>query len=411
MRVVLGVTGGIASYKSCELVRRLKEAGHDVWVVPTKSALNFVGEPTWAALSGNPVYTDLWAEAHQVPHIQLAETADLVLVAPATANTMARLTYGLADDVLTSVILATASPVVLAPAMHTQMWLNPATQSNVATLRNRGLVVLDPAEGALTGKDVGIGRMPEPAEILASVEIFAATTVRKLDLAGQNILITAGGTREPIDPVRFVGNHSTGLQGFALARVAALAGAKVTVVAANVSLTPPAGVHVVPVATAAQMAEEVNSRLMDANMVVCAAAVADFAPDDPAKTKLKRLGRPGLVLELAPTVDVLAGVLNKRRDDQVVVGFAAETAAEPERLLSLGIEKLQAKGCDWLVVNDVSAGQTFGAAENQGYLLGADGQTIELALASKDAIAVEILTNITEPNVSQPKNNHARGGN
>lgn len=411
MRVVLGVTGGIASYKSCELVRRLKEAGHDVWVVPTKSALNFVGEPTWAALSGNTVYTDLWAEAHQVPHIQLAETADLVLVAPATANTMARLTYGLADDVLTSVILATASPVVLAPAMHTQMWLNPATQSNVATLRNRGLVVLDPAEGALTGKDVGIGRMPEPAEILASVEIFAATTVRKLDLAGQNILITAGGTREPIDPVRFVGNHSTGLQGFALARVAALAGAKVTVVAANVSLTPPAGVHVVPVATAAQMAEEVNSRLMDANMVVCAAAVADFAPDDPAKTKLKRLGRPGLVLELAPTVDVLAGVLSKRRDDQVVVGFAAETAAEPERLLSLGIEKLQAKGCDWLVVNDVSAGQTFGAAENQGYLLGADGKTIELALASKDAIAVEILTNITEPNLSQPKNNHARGGN
>ena len=411
MRVVLGVTGGIASYKSCELVRRLKEGGHDVWVVPTKSALNFVGEPTWAALSGNPVHTDLWAEAHHVPHIELADTADLVLVAPATANTMARLTYGLADDMLTSLILATSAPVVLAPAMHTQMWLNPATQSNVATLRNRGLVVLDPAEGALTGKDVGIGRMPEPAEILASVEIFAATTGRKLDLAGQNILITAGGTREPIDPVRFVGNHSTGLQGFALARVAALAGAKVTVVAANVSLTPPAGVHVVSVATAAQMAEEVNSRLIDANTVICAAAVADFAPDDPAKTKLKRLGRQGLVLELAPTVDVLAGVLKKRRDDQVVVGFAAETAAEPERLLSLGIEKLQAKGCDWLVVNDVSAGQTFGAAENQGYLLGGDGQAIELALASKDAIAVEILSNITKSVLSQPINNDARGGN
>jgi len=390
MRVVLGVTGGVASYKACEIVRRLKEREMDVWVVPTKSALNFVGEATWAALSGNPVHTDLWSETHRVPHIELANSADLVLIAPATANTMARLTYGMADDMLSSVVLATKAPVVLAPAMHTEMWLNPATQANVATLRSRGVVVLNPAEGALTSGDSGLGRMPEPAEIVASVEMISSLGDKTLGLVGKSVLITTGGTREAIDPVRFVGNSSSGLQGVALARIAALAGAKVTLVGANLSVAPPAGCAFVPVVNAQEMAEEVWGRMSDADLIVCAAAVADFTPANPEATKIKRANREGLAIELKPAVDVLAGVIERRRPDQSVIGFAAEMAESQDQLVSIGARKLAAKGCDLLVLNAVNTHGPFGRADNEAYLLSPKVEPVFVPRTSKDRLAVEI---------------------
>jgi phosphopantothenoylcysteine decarboxylase/phosphopantothenate--cysteine ligase len=390
MRVVLGVTGGVASYKACEIVRRLKEREMDVWVVPTKSALNFVGEATWAALSGNLVHTDLWSETHRVPHIELANSADLVLIAPATANTMARLTYGMADDMLSSVALATKAPVVLAPAMHTEMWLNPATQANVATLRSRGVVVLNPAEGALTSGDSGLGRLPEPAEIVASVEMSSALGGKKLGLVGKSVLITAGGTREAIDPVRFVGNSSSGLQGVALARIAALAGAKVTLVGANIAAAPPAGCAFVPVVSAQEMAEEVWGRMSDADLIVCAAAVADFTPANPEATKIKRANQARLAIELKPAVDVLAGVIERRRPDQSVIGFAAETAASQDQLVVLGAEKLAAKGCDLLVLNAVDTHGPFGRADNEAHLLSPKVEPVFVPRTSKDRLAVEI---------------------
>jgi phosphopantothenoylcysteine decarboxylase/phosphopantothenate--cysteine ligase len=390
MRVVLGVTGGVASYKACEIVRRLKERGMDVWVVPTKPALNFVGEATWAALSGNPVHTDLWAETHRVPHIELANSADLVLIAPATANTMARLTYGMADDMLSSVVLATKAPVVLAPAMHTEMWLNPATQANVATLRSRGVTVIDPAEGALTSGDSGLGRLPEPSEIVASVEMISSLGGKKLGLTGKSVLITAGGTREAIDPVRFVGNSSSGLQGVALARIAALAGAKVTLVGANIAAAPPAGCAFVPVVSAQEMAEEVWGRMTDADLIVCAAAVADFTPTVTATTKIKRANQESLAIELKPAIDVLAGVIERRRPDQSVIGFAAETASSQDQLVALGAEKLAAKGCDLLVLNAVDAQAPFGRADNEVFLLSPRVGPVFVPLASKNRVAVEI---------------------
>jgi phosphopantothenoylcysteine decarboxylase/phosphopantothenate--cysteine ligase len=320
----------------------------------------------------------------------LANSADLVLIAPATANTMARLTYGMADDKLSSVVLATKAPVVLAPAMHTEMWLNPATQANVATLRSRGVTVLDPAEGALTSGDSGLGRLPEPAEIVASVEMIGSLGGKKLGLTGKSVLITAGGTREAIDPVRFVGNSSSGLQGVALARIAALAGAKVTLVGANISVAPPAGCAFVPVVNAQEMAEEVWGRMTDADLIVCAAAVADFTPAVTATTKIKRANQESLAIELKPAVDVLAGVIERRRPDQSVIGFAAETAESQDQLVSLGAKKLAAKGCDLLVLNAVDAHGPFGRADNEAYLLSPKVEPVFVPRTSKDRLAVEI---------------------
>ena len=256
-RVVLGVAGGIAAYKACELLRRFTESGHDVTVVPTAAALEFVGAPTWAALSGKPVSTEVWTDVHEVPHVRIGQAADLVVVAPATADLMARAAHGLADDLLTNTLLTARCPVVLAPAMHTEMWEHPATAANVATLRSRGVVVVEPAEGRLTGRDTGKGRLPEPAEIFElAVEVLARGAARP-DLAGRRVVVSAGGTREYLDPVRFLGNRSSGLQGYALARAAAARGAEVTLVSANVSLPDPAGVKVVRVETTAQLREEV----------------------------------------------------------------------------------------------------------------------------------------------------------
>src|SRR3954462_15889525 len=292
-RVVLGVSGGIAAYKGGELPRRFTESGHDVPVVPTRAALEFVGAATWSALSGKPVSSDVWTDVHQVPHVRIGQTADLVVVAPATADLLAKAAYGLADDLLTNTLLTARCPVVFAPAMHTEMWEHPATQANVATLRSRGVLVIEPAEGRLTGVAPGKGRLPEPAEIFAlATDVLARARQpgegTTLDLAGLHVVVSAGGTREYLDPVRFIGNRSSGLQGYALARTAASRGAQVTLVAANTALPDPAGVKVVRVETTAQLRDAVLEASAAADAVVMAAAPADFRPVDASATKIKK---------------------------------------------------------------------------------------------------------------------------
>jgi phosphopantothenoylcysteine decarboxylase / phosphopantothenate---cysteine ligase len=388
-RVVLGVSGGIAAYKACELLRRFTESGHDVTVVPTASALEFVGAPTWAALSGKPVATDVWTDVHLVPHVRIGQTADLVVVAPATADLLARAAHGQADDLLTSTLLTARCPVVFAPAMHTEMWEHPATQENVATLRRRGCVVVEPAEGRLTGADTGKGRFPDPAEVfeLARGVLARAGSPTLLDLAGRHVVVSAGGTREPLDPVRFLGNRSSGLQGYALARAAAARGAEVTLVAANVSLADPAGVKVVPVGTTAELREAVLGAAATADAVVMAAAPADYRPRVVSGTKIKKTDDGSApALELVQNPDVLAELAHDRaRPGSVVVGFAAETGDDHGSVLDLARAKLARKGCDLLVVNDVSEGKVFGAAENEAVVLDADGTATPVPRGSKDA--------------------------
>src|SRR4051794_40980506 len=327
-RVVLGVSGGIAAYKACELLRRLTESGHDVTVVPTAAALEFVGAPTWAALSGKPVATDVWSAAHEVPHGRTAQQAALVVTAPATADLLAKAAHGLADDLLTTTLLTARCPVVFAPAMHTEMWEHPATQENVATLRRRGAVVLPPAVGRLTGPDSGPGRLPEPADLAAVAGVVLEHGAEALapDLAGRRVVISAGGTREPLDPVRYLGNRSSGMQGWALARVAVARGAEVVLVAANVEVPAPFGVRVVPVGTAEELRSAMLAEAPDADAVVMTAAVADFRPESAAATKLKKgtAGEPTSV-PLVRNPDVLAELVTKRAPGQLVVGFAAET--------------------------------------------------------------------------------------
>ncbi|MEE1939020.1 bifunctional phosphopantothenoylcysteine decarboxylase/phosphopantothenate--cysteine ligase CoaBC [Streptomyces sp. TRM 70361] len=385
-RVVLGVSGGIAAYKACELLRRLTESGHDVRVVPTESALNFVGEATWAALSGNPVATGVWEDVHEVPHVRIGQTADLVVVAPATADTLARAAHGLADDLLTNTLLTARCPVVFAPAMHTEMWEHPATAENVATLRRRGAVVVEPAVGRLTGADTGKGRLPEPGEILeVCLRVLARGAGGGRDLAGRHVVVSAGGTREPLDPVRFLGNRSSGRQGYALARTAVARGARVTLVAANTALPDPAGADVVRVGTAVQLREAVLKAAGDADAVVMAAAVADFRPARYVQGKIKkRDGQDPEPVALVRNPDVLAELSAARpRPGQVVVGFAAET----DDVLANGRAKLARKGCDLLVVNEVGEDRTFGSAENEAVLLGADGRETPVPHGPKEALA------------------------
>ena len=390
--VVLGVAGGIAAYKACELLRRLTESGHDVTVVPTAAALQFVGAATWAALSGKPVATDVWTDVHEVPHVRIGQSADLVIVAPATADLLARAAHGRADDLLTNVLLTARCPVVFAPAMHTEMWEHAATQANVATLRTRGALVIEPAVGRLTGADTGKGRLPEPDEIFAVCQDVLARGLDKLDqrfdLAGRTVVVSAGGTREPIDPVRFLGNRSSGLQGVALARAAAARGADVTLVAANVALPDPAGVKVVRVVTTEEMRDAVVSAAGSADAVVMAAAPADFRPVDTSEVKIKKSGDSAPTLELTQTPDILAEVSHHRaRPGQVVVGFAAETGDDTGSVLDLARAKLARKGCDLLVVNDVGGGAVFGASDNQAVILSADGGRRDVPLGSKTALA------------------------
>ena len=391
-RIVLGVAGGIAAYKACELLRRLLGDGHEVTVVPTESALTFVGRATWAALSGRPVHTTVWADAHEVPHVRLGQQADLVVVAPATADLIARAATGRADDLLTNVLLTAHCPVVLAPAMHTEMWLHAATQANVATLRSRGVLVVDPDSGRLTGPDSGPGRLPEPAELLAVARaVLADPEVARLgsvqDLAGLDVVVTAGGTREHLDPVRFLGNASSGLMGWALARAARLRGASVRLVAANVDQPAPPGVEVHPVTSTADLEQAVTKAAATADVVVMAAAPADFTPAAASDTKIKKSGDGGLRLELVQTPDVLAGLVHARTDPrQVLVGFAAETPTAEQSLLELGRAKLARKGCDLLVLNAVGAGLVFGQPDSEITLLTPQSASGPLA-GSKDQLA------------------------
>ncbi|WP_344735018.1 bifunctional phosphopantothenoylcysteine decarboxylase/phosphopantothenate--cysteine ligase CoaBC [Nocardioides fonticola] len=388
-RVVLGVAGGIAAYKACEILRRLTESGHDVTVVPTAAALEFVGAPTWSALSGKPVSAQVWDAVHEVPHVRIGQEADLVVVAPATADLLAKAAHGLADDLLTNTLLTARCPVVLAPAMHTEMWEHPATQANVATLRSRGVLVIEPAEGRLTGKDSGKGRLPEPGEI---VEVAREVLLRgrgAADLAGRHVLVSAGGTREYLDPVRFLGNRSSGLQGWALARAAVARGAEVTLVAANVALPDPAGVKVVRVETTAELRAEVVSAAAGADAVVMAAAPADFRPAAQATTKIKKADDGSAPsIELVQNPDILAEISHERvRADAVIVGFAAETGDATGDVLTLGRAKLARKRCDLLVVNDVSGGAVFGSPENEAVILGADGRSVAVPRGTKAAVA------------------------
>jgi phosphopantothenoylcysteine decarboxylase / phosphopantothenate---cysteine ligase len=385
-RVILGVGAGIAAYKSCELLRLLTESGHRVRVVPTPDALRFVGEVTWAALSGEPAHACVWDDPQGVAHVRLGQAADLVVIAPATANLLARAAAGAADDLLTAVLLTARCPVLFAPAMHTEMWQHPATQANVSLLRSRGEVVLDPATGRLTGADTGPGRLPEPAEIFAVALRLLARGAAGLgaDLTGRQVVVSAGGTREELDPVRFLGNSSSGRQGYALARTAAARGAKVTLVAANTELEDPAGARVVRVTSALQMRDAVVLAAAEADAVVMAAAVADFRPETRSETKIKKAGSDPGPVRLVRNPDILTELSQHRaRPGQVVVGFAAET----DHVLEGGRAKLAAKGCDLLVVNQVGSGLAFGTSDNEAVVLAADGGQTPVPRGPKEALA------------------------
>ncbi|MBC9957503.1 bifunctional phosphopantothenoylcysteine decarboxylase/phosphopantothenate--cysteine ligase CoaBC [Yimella sp. cx-51] len=391
MRIVLGVAGGIAAYKSCTLLRRFTESGHDVTVVPTAAALQFVGAATWSALSGKPVHTEVWDDVHQVPHVRIGQQAELVVVAPATADLLAKAAHGLADDLLTNTLLTARCPVVLAPAMHTEMWTNAATQTNVATLRERGVDVIDPASGRLTGADTGPGRLPEPEDIFEHCRSYLDAAERADGpLAGKHVVITAGGTREPLDPVRFLGNRSSGKQGFALAASAAKRGARVTLISTS-SLIAPGGVDLVPVETARQMEEAV--RRQDADVIVMAAAVADFRPASVANAKIKKgfaAGDPDApTVELVRNPDILAGLVERRGSATTpyLVGFAAETGDAEGDVLHHARAKLARKKCDLLVANEVGEGLTFGQDTSTVHLLRADSEAVTIGPADKSVIA------------------------
>jgi phosphopantothenoylcysteine decarboxylase/phosphopantothenate--cysteine ligase len=396
--VVLGVCGGIAAYKSCELLRLFTESGHSVRVVPTAAALKFVGAPTWAALSGRPVATGVWDDAHEVPHVRIGRQADLVVVAPATADMLAKAAHGIADDLLTNTLLTATCPVVFAPAMHTEMWENPATRANVALLRSRGFVVIEPAVGRLTGADTGKGRLPDPESIF---DIARHALAGKRDLAGRHVVVTAGGTREPLDPVRFLGNRSSGKQGYALARTAVARGARVTLIAANVMLGDPAGADIVRVGTTEELRKAAVEAFAGADVVVMAAAPADFRPATVARQKIKKTdsGTPPTI-ELVTNPDIAAELGTAKRPGQVLVAFAAET----HDALANARAKLTRKRADLIVVNEVGVDRVFGADSNTVTLIGADGSTVVLEELSKDDVADAIWDAIVmrlEPLVGQ----------
>jgi len=407
-RVVLGVGAGISAYKACELLRLLTESGHHVRVVPTPDALRFVGEATWAALSGEPVTTDAWTDVAEVPHVRLGQSASLILVVPATADLLARAAAGMAGDLLTATLLTARCPVLYAPAMHTEMWEHPATQASVSLLRSRGAIVLEPAVGRLTGADSGAGRLPEPAEIFAvATRLLArgraareagpahAADLLRPDLTGRRVVVSAGGTREEIDPVRFNGNWSTGTQGYALARTAVARGAEVIVVAANVALPDPAGAKVTRVVSARDMQDAVTAAAAPggngvhgggADAVVMAAAVADYRPQSRNPAKIKKDGQPPEPLRLTENPDILAGLALRRERDpghQVLVGFAAETDTAAEAAQA----KLARKGCDLLVVNPVGNGLGFGTIDNEAVVYGADGSITQIPRGPKETLA------------------------
>ena len=399
--VVVGITGGIAAYRAVGVVRALVLAGHDVHVVPTEGALRFVGRPTLEAISRNPVHVDLYEGVAEVRHVAIGQAADLIVIAPATANSIAKLAAGLADDLLGNTVLASEAPIVIAPAMHTEMWRNPATRANIATLRSRGVTIVGPAVGQLTGADSGPGRMEEPEVIVeaALARVNAATgasvepaTPAVADLAGLRVVVSAGGTREPLDPVRFLGNRSSGKQGIAIAEAARQRGADVTLIAANLEVAEPDGCDIRRVSTALELRDAVVDAARGADVVVMAAAVADYRPASVSPGKIKKdQSDAGLTLELVRNPDILAELGHAPHDGTVLIGFAAETEADDERLLALGRAKLAAKGADLLVVNRVGWNKGFAADENSIVVIAAGGAVVTRAHGSKLSVAHAIL--------------------
>ncbi|MEY4985258.1 MAG: hypothetical protein RLZZ359_144 [Actinomycetota bacterium] len=395
MRVVVGITGGIAAYKATSIVRLLTEAGHTVKVVPSQNALRFIGAATLEALSHNTVDPDLFTDVADVKHIEIAKSADLVIVAPATAAFIARTAAGIADDLLGNVLLATNAPVVIAPAMHTEMWLNSATVNNIQTLRERGITVIEPASGRLTGEDSGVGRLPEPEEIVEQ----ALRALPAGDLTGRSILITAGGTQEAIDPVRFIGNRSSGKQGLAIASEAVRRGARVTLIASNIEEIPEGVGTVIEARTALDVAQAVNEQLTKHDVLVMAAAIADYRIENQSNLKLKRaeLGNR-ISLDLVANPDILKTTVERIKAEGlkvISVGFAAETAGSEDALTRLAQRKLIEKGCDILVANDVSGGAVFGSDSNSVLILTATGSATGRS-GSKKATANQLLDMLVE---------------
>ena len=386
--IVLGVGAGIAAYKSCELLRRLQDHGFLVTVVPTPSSLNFVGKATWEALSGRKVNSDVWENIPAIPHVSLGAKADFLIIAPATADLIARIAVGRADDLLTNTVLTTLAPIILVPAMHPQMWQNQATVANVALLRSRGIYVLEPAVGRLTGDDIGIGRFPETSEIIAK---FLEISQSNCDLLGKKILITAGGTREAIDPVRYIGNRSSGKQGYALAFAAAKRGAIVELIAANSTIPDIEGITTIHVESADELDLVVRDRFPDADALLMCAAVADAKPNQYSDSKIKKSALSQI--ELTTNPDILANIAKKRRSNQVLLGFAAETDSD---LLTFGKAKLLAKGVDFLYVNQVSQGAIFGSDLTSGYILDREGGAAKVEEVSKDTLSEILLDNVVE---------------
>lgn len=383
--IILGVGGGIAAYKACELLRRLQDLNFSITVIPTPSSLNFVGAATWEALSGKSVNTQVWEDVEKVKHVSLADQAEAIIIAPTTADLLARLVQGRADDLLTNVVSASSKPKFLVPAMHPQMWLNPTTQSNVEILKSRGFAVMQPASGRLTGDDSGIGRFPETSEIIpAFLEHIGSTQ----DLQGKKVLISAGGTREAIDPVRFIGNRSSGKQGEALAIEARNRGAQVTLVLANSNISDIPGIHTLRVETADQMHKSLSANMSDSDVLIMAAAVSDARPSSIAPEKIKKgdLNR----IDLISNLDILKDLSAAAKDSQVIVGFAAET----NNLEEFGHAKMLAKGLDLIYVNDVSNGAIFASDQSAGYLMSADGQSTYIEQTSKAKVARYILDNV-----------------
>ncbi|KQQ11482.1 bifunctional phosphopantothenoylcysteine decarboxylase/phosphopantothenate--cysteine ligase CoaBC [Rathayibacter sp. Leaf296] len=393
MNVVVGITGGIAAYKAVGVVRALVLEGHDVHVVATEAALRFVGKPTLEAISRNAVHTELYEGVAEVRHVAIGQAADLIVIAPATAHTLAKLATGLADDLLGNTVLASTAPLIVAPAMHTEMWANPATVANVETLRSRGVHLVGPASGQLTGSDSGPGRMEEPATIVAeALAVHRRAVGAKRDLEGLRVLVTAGGTREPLDPVRFVGNRSSGRQGVALALAAAARGASVTVLAANLDVEAPRGVEVVAVGTALELREAVLAAAADADIVIMAAAVADYRPADVSESKIKKEQQGDrLVLELVKNPDILAEIAAAKTGNQLVVGFAAETEPDREAMLALGRAKIARKGCDLLVLNRVGWTEGFQSDSNTVVVLDRAGDIVIEASGTKASVADRVL--------------------
>lgn len=392
MRIVVGITGGIAAYKAVNVVRAFVLAGHDVQVIATEAALRFVGRPTLEAISRNPVHSELYEGVAEVRHVALGQRAELIVIAPATANTLAKLAHGLADDLLGNTVLASTAPLVLAPAMHTEMWQHPATVANIAILRERGATIVGPASGQLTGADSGPGRMSEPEDIVAAALAVASPR----DLVGQRIVVTAGGTREPLDPVRFLGNRSSGKQGAAIARAAAARGAEVTLIAAHVDPGVLegrlAGIELVTVETARELRDATHRAAKQATVVVMAAAVADYRPEAVSDRKIKKETQCDVLeLRLVKNPDILREVVEARRPGQTIIGFAAETEPDREALLELGRRKVQRKGADFLVVNAVGWSEGFSRDDNRIIVLDSAGSIVAEASGSKASVADRIL--------------------